>query len=75
MAGILETGLALVQKDLDALPSETKGAFVATVNSKGTYTIGVAARLGDGSWKIAGSVQGKLNKTIPDAYAGITKTW
>lgn len=73
--GILDSGLALVKKDLDALPPETKGAFVATVNSKGIYTVGVAARLGDGSWSIAGAIEGKLNKTIPDAYVGVTKTW
>lgn len=75
MPGILETGLALVTKDLDALPPDTKGAFVATVNSKGIYTFGIATKLGDGSWKLAGVIEGKLNKTIPDAYVGITKTW
>lgn len=71
---ILESGMAQVQKDLAALPEGTKGAFVATVNSKGTYTIGVATKL-DNGWSIGAAVEGKLNKTVPDAYVGITKTW
>ncbi len=75
MPSILESGMLQIKKDLDALPPDTKGAFIATVNSKGTYTIGVAAKLGDGSWSIAGAIEGKLNKTIPDAYVGVTKTW
>jgi hypothetical protein len=65
----------LVNKDLDALPEGTKGALVATVNSHGTVSVGVATKLGDGSWKLSGEVEFKLNKSKPNGYVGISKSW
>lgn len=71
---ILEAGIKQIHEDLTKLPEGTRGAFVATANSKGTITISVATKLEHG-WSIGAGLQGRLNKTVPDAYVGVMKTW
>lgn len=74
MPSILETGMAQVQKDLEALPPDTKGAFVGTIDTHGRISVGMATKVGD-TWSVSGQVKFKLEKTKPDGYFGVMKTW
>lgn len=71
---IIAAGLKAINQELAQLPEGKKGAFVTVADARG-LRVGVATRLGDGSWKLSAEVEQRWAKQHPDAKLTVTKTW
>lgn len=71
---LIASGLKAIDQELAHLPQGTKGAFVTVADARG-LRVGVATRLGDGSWKVSAEVEQRWAKQHPDAKLTVTKTW
>ncbi len=71
---LVASGLRALDAQLAELPSGTKGAFVTVADARG-LRVGVATRLGDGSWKVSAEAEQRWAKQYPDAKITVTKAW
>ena len=74
MSDLVASGIRAINQELINLPPDTKGAFVTVADARG-MRVGVATRMGDGSWKVSAEVEQRWAKQLPDAKLMVTKTW
>lgn len=74
MSDLIAAGLKAVDEALAQLPPDTKGAFVTVADARG-LRVGVATRMGDGSWKLSAEVEKAWTRGRPGAQIAVTKTW
>lgn len=71
---IIAAGLKAIEQELAQLPTGVNGAFVTVADARG-LRVGVATRLGDGSWRLAAEVEQRWARQHPDARITVSKTW
>jgi hypothetical protein len=71
---IVAAGLKALDQELAQLPDGVNGAFVTVADARG-MRVGLATRMGDGSWKLSAELEQRWARQYPDAKIRVTKTW